>query len=150
MTHQDRLELLRSLLRSEKLSNQQETLKRLEQMGIHITQSTLSRDFRLLGVRKLATEQGERPHYVCSQDIESIDERQRSYADIARGFINVVLSGSMAVIKTYPGQASSVAAAIDYLDLDLVHGTIAGDDTIFAVLLEGTSTEEFRQALGLE
>jgi transcriptional regulator of arginine metabolism len=56
---------------------------------------------------------------------------------LADGFISIDFSVNMAVIKTKPAYASSIAAAIDEAVTFEILGTIAGDDTIFLVLREG-------------
>ena len=53
----------------------------------------------------------------------------------------------MAVIKTRPGYASSIAWNIDNSDLPQLLGTIAGADTIFVAIKEGVSHEEAIDAL---
>ena len=56
---------------------------------------------------------------------------------LADGFLSIDFSGNMAVIKTKPAYASSIAAIIDSAGPFEIIGTIAGDDTIFLVLREG-------------
>ena len=55
------------------------------------------------------------------------------------GFISLQFSGNIAVIKTRPGYASSMAYDIDNRESDTILGTIAGDDTIMLVLREGAT-----------
>ena len=52
------------------------------------------------------------------------------------GFLSIAFSGNMAVVKTLPGYASSVAYHIDECELPEILGTIAGDDTVFCVIQE--------------
>ena len=58
------------------------------------------------------------------------------------GVRSIEFSGSFGVIKTRIGHANSVAAALDHIDLPEILGTIAGDDTIFIVLREGSTKED--------
>jgi transcriptional regulator of arginine metabolism len=53
----------------------------------------------------------------------------------------------MGVIKTRPGYASSIAYNIDNNHIDEILGTIAGDDTIFIVIKQGTTKDEVIEAL---
>jgi transcriptional regulator of arginine metabolism len=55
------------------------------------------------------------------------------------GFLSIVFSGNLGVIKTRPGYASSIAYNIDNSDVTEILGTIAGDDTIFIVKKENVS-----------
>ena len=63
------------------------------------------------------------------------------------GFISLQFSGNIAVIRTRPGYASSMAYDIDNRECPAVLGTIAGDDTIMMVLHEAASHEEVRMFL---
>ena len=63
------------------------------------------------------------------------------------GFISINFSGNMAVIKTRPGYASSIAWNIDNSTIPEVLGTIAGADTIFVALKEDTPKERIVEAL---
>ena len=63
------------------------------------------------------------------------------------GFISLNFSGNMAVIRTRPGYASSIAYDIDNANIPQIIGTIAGDDTIFIACEEGCSRDSIREAL---
>ena len=63
------------------------------------------------------------------------------------GFVSINFSGNMAIIKTRPGYASSIAWNIDNSALPQLLGTIAGADTIFVALKEGISKQEATDAL---
>ena len=58
------------------------------------------------------------------------------------GFLSISFSGNMGVIKTRPGYASSIAYNIDNSESTNIIGTIAGDDTIFIVIKEGSDKED--------
>ena len=64
------------------------------------------------------------------------------------GFVSINFSGNMAIIKTRPGYASSIAWNIDNSALPQLLGTIAGADTIFVALKEGITNSEVIEALG--
>ena len=74
-----------------------------------------------------------------------------SAADMLRfnGVMSLDFSGNLAVIKTRPGCASSVAYDIDNHSFDEILGTIAGDDTILLVLREGCTRANVIDALSL-
>lgn len=63
------------------------------------------------------------------------------------GFISLQFSGNIAVIRTRPGYASSMAYDIDNHEFEEILGTIAGDDTIMLVLREGVAPRQLRHAL---
>jgi transcriptional regulator of arginine metabolism len=65
----------------------------------------------------------------------------------AKAFLSLAFSGFLGVVKTLPGFANSLAAAIDKQQWQEVLGTVAGDDTILIVLKEGVSPRQWAAAL---
>ena len=65
------------------------------------------------------------------------------------GFISIEFSANLAVIKTRPGYASSLAYDIDNRNFDEILGTIAGDDTIMLFIREGCTRAGVKNALSL-
>ena len=110
-----RLETLRMIISSRELGNQEELLAALQQEGFKLTQATLSRDLKQLKVAKAATMNG---NYVYVLPNATMYKRVSSPAQIKEmmqvpGFISIQFSGNMAVIRTKPGYASSIAYNID-------------------------------------
>lgn len=112
------------ILRDTPVRNQGELVRLLRREGHDVTQSSISRDLRELGVLKA---QG---RYLPPSDIAV---RTHSDFDLLRQFVRSVATAgpSLVVIKTTVGAAQSVAAAIDKAEWPEVVGTISGDDTIF-------------------
>ncbi|UKK47971.1 arginine repressor [Prevotella sp. E9-3] len=145
----NRLEALRLIISSQQLGSQEELLTALQREGFKLTQATLSRDLKQLKVAKAATMGG---NYVYVLPNETMYKRVATPSTVREmmtmpGFVSITFSGNMAVIKTRPGYASSIAWNIDNSSLDQVLGTIAGADTIFVVLQEGVPQEEIIDAL---
>ena len=63
------------------------------------------------------------------------------------GFVSLQFSGNLAVIRTRPGYASSIAYNIDNSHIPYILGTIAGDDTIFIVVKEDVEERDVVAAL---
>jgi transcriptional regulator of arginine metabolism len=79
--------------------------------------------------------------YVLPNDImyaRNVANTNASQMLMSSGFISIQFSGNLAVIKTKPGYASSMAYDIDNHNYAQILGTIAGDDTMVLVLKEGT------------
>ena len=144
-----RLEALRLIISSQEMGSQEELLDALQKEGFQLTQATLSRDLKQLKVAKAATMGGS---YVYVLPNETMYKRVSTPASLREmmqipGFLSINFSGNMGVIKTRPGYASAIAWNIDSSDIPQILGTIAGDDTIFIVLREGTSKQELTEAL---
>jgi transcriptional regulator of arginine metabolism len=119
-----RRDAVSKILRSRRVSTQDELLDALTGVGFRATQATLSRDLARLGARRVSRTDGafyELPEDPAAGPLAPL-----------RGLVTgVAANGSLAVIRTQPGSASAVAHAIDQAGLQNVLGTIAGDDTIF-------------------
>ncbi|MGH9750811.1 MAG: arginine repressor [Candidatus Polarisedimenticolia bacterium] len=123
-----RLGVIRSSVRRAPPRNQAEMIRRLQSAGVRVTQSTLSRDLRALGLVKSAS------GYREAAGIETASEaRRRQMERMMRAYLtDVATAGNLVVLKTTPGLAHALGVAIDRADVEDVVGTIAGDDTLFA------------------
>ncbi len=130
---QKRLEMLRKIIFSSKVGNQEELLSMLADNGIVVTQATLSRDLKELQVAKTPDAAGEY-RYRLPEDMPSVLEtpgvsyRAHEASHIISGIRSIEFSGQAGVLKTRPGYANM--------------GTIAGDDTILIVLRAETEADE--------
>lgn len=145
----DRLETLRMIISSQEMGNQEELLAALREEGFVVTQATLSRDLKQLKVAKAATMRG---NYVYVLPNVTMYKRVSTPAQVKEmmqvpGVLSIHFSGNMGVIKTRPGYASSIAYNIDASHIGSILGTIAGDDTIFIVVAEGTQQKDVVSAL---
>ena len=140
----DRLEALRMIISSQELGSQDELLEALKKEGFQLTQATLSRDLKQLKVAKAATMRGNYVYVLPNDTMYKRVSTPRSVHEMMQvpGFLSIHFSGNMGVIKTRPGYASSSAYNIDNSHIDEILGTIAGDDTIFIVIKQGTTKDE--------
>ena len=146
-----RLAILRMLISSKEISSQRELLQQLAKENVEVTQATLSRDLKQLKVAKAASMNGS---YVYVLPNETMYKRVVNPATANEmlhesGVLTITFSGTMGVIKTRPGYASAIAYDIDNADRPQILGTIAGDNTIFIVVREGTDTNLLAKQLGL-
>lgn len=140
----DRLEAIKLLISSQEIGSQKELLEALEAEGFIVTQATLSRDLKQLKVAKAASMNG---RYVYVLPNETMYRRVQKPLParemmLTPGFLSILFSGNIGVIKTRPGYASSIAYNIDNSDIPEILGTIAGDDTIMIVVKEGVQEFE--------
>ena len=143
---QQRLKIIKKIIKGERIESQERLLRRLEREGYHVTQATLSRDLKLLKVGKQAI--GSEGYFYSLPSEEIRREQERNFAqDFARGYVSLDFTASMAVIRTLNGHADSVAIAIDNLNLDAVLGTVAGNDTVLVALREDIAREAFLEQL---
>ena len=100
----------------------------LHEEGFDVDQATLSRDIKELGLVKAPTAQGYR--YAPVDAVTPVIPA-RSTGVLSRFARGAELAGQIIVVRTDPGSASTVAEALDHIQLREVVGTLAGDNTIF-------------------
>jgi transcriptional regulator of arginine metabolism len=144
-----RLKSIRKLIKNYRIESQEALLGYLQKEGFEVTQATLSRDLKLLKVGKVSD-----GHNGYVYTLPGEDERQESeqifIQDFLRGYISIDFSGNMVVIRTFPGHAPVVSAALDSLSFEEVLGTLAGDNCVFAALREGVTGMQFMASLKLK
>jgi transcriptional regulator of arginine metabolism len=118
---------IRDVIAARELSSQEELRRALFRRGHRVTQATLSRDIHELGLVKTAE------GYKMPQG-EEAEIHLPSIERLIQEFVyDVKTAQNLVVVKTSPGSAQPVSAAIDAEDWDEVVGTIGGDDTILAI-----------------
>jgi transcriptional regulator of arginine metabolism len=130
-----RLSIIRKIIRSEYISSQEELIARLEECGVQVTQSTLSRDLKFMQVAKVPNKE---KGYVYVLPNSAISDHQIS-TNITDNITNIAFSANLCVITTKPGYASAISVPIDSKGIPDVLGSIAGDNTILLVLREDLS-----------
>jgi transcriptional regulator of arginine metabolism len=130
-----RLSAIADVVAHEAVRNQEQLRQRLAARGFAVTQATLSRDIKALGLVKRASDGAYMPAAAESAPPPT------ALAALTRALSEFLLSVDAAeqivVLKTGPGQASLLSLAIDRARLEEVVGTIAGDDTILVVCRDG-------------
>lgn len=132
MEKKKRLSILRKILTKETVSDQQVLIQRLAQAGIHVSQSSLSRDLRELGVHRFRRDGGTFA-YVLPETrpaAHSWNVFTKRFTDSVTG---VKRSSFIVMVFTPPGEASLVGRLLDSSDLTGLLGTVAGDDSIICI-----------------
>lgn len=136
----ERLMEIRRLIGSRNISSQDELNKLLEKSGFELTQATLSRDLKYLKVAKMPDEQA--GYVYILPDKEQVLEEAEPLGRGIQGLISLDFAQGMAILKTLPGHASSVAYTLDNLGAYEIAGTIAGDDTILLIPRDGVTRSD--------
>lgn len=119
-----------AILRSRRVVRQSELVRLLKERGIRVTQSSVSRDLRQLGITKLDT---------GYQQLELPDPETDREAALLAEFVRDVRAagGNLTVVKTAEGAAQRVALYLDRSGWPEIVGTVSGDDTIFVATRGG-------------
>ena len=125
MSKNARQSLLLEVVRERTPRTQEELAELMADRGVEVSQVTLSRDLRELGVVK--SPEGYREPDSAARP--SGDALLRTLRDF---LVGVEVAQNLVVLKTNPGGAAAVALGLDRASWDEIVGTVAGDDTIFA------------------
>ena len=133
-----RHEKILEVIEKKNIETQEELAKILNDAGFVVTQATVSRDIKKLGLVKVKGK-GSHQKYApkAASTLVEYDKYVRVLKDAITGMDD---AENILVIKTVPGMAMAVAAALDSLRIPEIIGSIAGDDTIMC------ATKNNRQA----
>lgn len=137
-----RQEKILEIIREHDVETQEELAQYLRNAGFQVTQATVSRDIRDMKLSKVTSEKGIQKYSVMGYGEKSLADMQagEKYVRVLReGFAAMDIAQNLVVIRTVPGMAMAVAAALDAIKFPEVLGCIAGDDTI---MVASRSVEE--------
>jgi transcriptional regulator of arginine metabolism len=142
-----RLLAIESIITEQRISTQEELLRRLKGRGIACTQATLSRNLRQLGVSRVPDGTGSY-RYSMTGNSRSLsgDAPKVNLVPVIR---DIIEAKGLMVIRTLPGNASNTAFFIDGAARYEIAGTIAGDDTILVIPRDGISLNQVHTCLEL-
>jgi transcriptional regulator of arginine metabolism len=123
-----------SLVQDEDIHTQDELASRLEEEGIEVTQATVSRDIKQLGLIKIPLDDGGYKYSLPPKQKDNININSRMKRMFEDSVSSIDYSENLVVINTLPGTAQAVASLIDNTEWKNVLGTIAGDDTILMIV----------------
>ena len=141
----ERLRAIIEIIKNNPIGNQLELSENLAEQGFKVTQATLSRDIKTLRVTKVATDHGKYTYII--PDNNNLQNSLLMNHNQQIGFVSVAFSGNIAVIKTRNGYATGLAYDIDMSQSAQILGTIAGADTVFAIIREGVTRDEVLKLL---
>ena len=127
------------------IETQEELADYLNREGFKVTQSTVSRDIRDLKLTKIPAENGKQKYALHQESGNGMSEK---YIRVLRdGYMSMDMAQNILVIKTVPGMAMAVCAALDAIDYQEIVGTIAGDDTIMCAVRSVEDTKKLMEKL---
>ena len=130
----DRHRLIESVVSRKRVGTQFELLDALADSGCTVTQATVSRDIRELGLEKTHDQFG-RARYVLPDVARRADPVEALNSILGQFGRKVTPAGNIVVLQSDLGVAPAIARAIDQLGHERVVGTLAGDDTVLVVAL---------------
>ena len=138
---------IRDLVETRPIRTQQELAAALRERGFRTTQATISRDVAELGLVK-AGRGGTSAYALPARLREAEASGEERIRTLLRDMpVEIREAGTMLVLRTLPGSAHPLAAALDRARWPEVVGSIAGDDTVFVAFTDRRSLARVRRRL---
>ena len=132
----DRHNRILEIISSKEIDTQEELVEILNSLNLNVTQATVSRDIKELGLIKISGKTKKYKYALMQNDTLSEQSKQ---ANLFKNCVTKIdVAKNIVVVKTLVGNASAAGAIIDNLNLIEIVGSVAGDDTIIIV----TKTDE--------
>jgi transcriptional regulator of arginine metabolism len=144
---QARQRAIRDLVDRRPIRTQQELAAALRERGFRTTQATISRDVAELGLIKASRDGIQAyalPPRLVEAETSGEDRLRKLLGDLP---VEYREAGLLLILKTLPGSAHAIAAALDRARWPEVAGSIAGDDTVFVACADRTSLSRLRRRL---
>ena len=138
-----------SIIEQNDIETQEELAGKLKEMGIVVTQATVSRDIKELRLLKVLSGSGGYKYATADKAEHGLSERfVRMFKD---SVLSINFACNIVVIKTLAGSANVAAEAIDSMHLPEILGTMAGDNTVLVIVKneaeEAQTVNRFRDML---
>lgn len=124
---------IQELISNESIRTQEELAQRLLEEGFNVTQATISRDIKEMGLIKISG-LGDEYRYALQGEISAVSYQERLRRMWKEVVVSFDSSENIVAIKTIPGNAQALALLLDNSGWKEVIGTVAGDDTIFLLI----------------
>lgn len=121
-----------SFIKNNEIETQIELVNMLRENGLDVTQSTISRDIRELGVIKLNKADGRQIYQIVDETEKK--SNHKLIVILKEAIISLDYANNLVVIKTLIGMAMAVATSIDSMCYKNILGTIAGDDNVVCIV----------------
>ena len=137
MTKKQRQEILKSLILELEFDTQNDLVDYLNSQGLNVTQATVSRDIKELGIVKIKSNKKYKYSII----------EKNSPKNYVGDVLEIVPAQNIIVVKTSVGTANSVCINIDKAHIEGIVGTVAGDDTIIIVTANNEKALQVTQEL---
>lgn len=137
-----RQEKILEIIAASPIETQEQLLEQLKAAGMYVTQATISRDIKELHLVKEQTGRG-KYHYVVSVHRATFNSSDKLRTIFRESVVSFDCAQNIVVLKTMPGLASAACAALDHMNISILVGSLAGDDTVLLVMRDNESALAF-------
>ncbi len=144
----ERQRLILKIISENPIGLQEEIQKKLMEHGLKVTQATISRDIKELALVKAMDRNGQYRYYLPAHLRDNNGSAEELFINILRqSMVSVDNAMNTVVIKTHIGMAQAVCAKLDRANYIGLVGTLAGDDTIFALMRSEQDAVNFKRII---
>jgi transcriptional regulator of arginine metabolism len=143
----ERQRLIASIVTRRRIGTQFELLGALAAAGCEVTQATISRDIRELGLEKSHDALG-RPRYALPEGGRRADPHETLTAIVGQFGRRAIAAQNIVVLQSEVGSAPAIGRALDRLEHPAIVGTLAGDDTCLVIARDADDAEALARELG--
>ena len=140
-----RHKLIKELIENETIETQFQLTDELKKYGFDVTQATISRDIKELGLTKILTESGKYKYIHVEGGNNKISTKIINV--FKESVISIESANNLMVIKTLVGSANAASILIDKLAMNEILGTIAGDDTLLIIARETENVKAIKDRI---
>ena len=130
------------IISNRNVETQEQLLALLQDEGFRATQATISRDIKELRIVKELTSLGTYRYTVANSEVTSSFSARLNtiFRECVTSFD---YAQNIIIIRTLPGLASAAGSAVDAMNMSMVVGSLAGDDTVMIVMRDNNSAAAF-------
>ena len=140
-----RQEKILELIEKYNIETQEELIARLAECGIESKQTTVSRDIKELRLVKTMGANGQYKYAVTKTESDELLSKFKSI--FAQSVVSADFAGNIIAIRCYTGMAQAACAAFDSMHWEGLVGTLAGDDTIFALCRNESYASQMKDSI---
>lgn len=133
------------LIKEYNIDKQEDLQAKLREYGLNVTQATISRDIREMGIIKSEGSDGVYKYRIAKEQDGA--EGAKFSVILRQAVLSVASANNLIVVKTHTGMGSAAGAAVDTMELDGVIGTLAGDDTLLIIAHDNEKAEKITKIL---
>ncbi len=138
----NRQNMILEIIAQENIETQEQLLNRLQERGITSTQATISRDIKQMHLIKEPVGQGVYK-YAISGNRTKLNIAEKLRTIFRESITSIDYAQNIVVIKTMPGLASAACSALDNMDISIMVGSLAGDDTVIVIMRDTNAAATF-------
>ncbi len=131
MARSSRQSKILEIIKAKEIETQDDLVRELRALNFDITQATISRDIKELGLIKIMTDDKRYKYaYVDSSEQQVSGKYMGIYKE---AIISIKPAQNLVVIKTLKGVAGAISSFVDKLNMKNVLGTTYGDETVMVI-----------------